>query len=85
MYGKEKKMNVVNIKRNEDPKDLMTFKQLMDKHGYTYSYLYKKACIECVIPIYPRGKLKVSERDVIEFEKRKARKYGKYSQTNVQN
>jgi hypothetical protein len=82
---KGKIMNVVNIKRNEDPKDLMTFAQLINEHGFTYSYLYKKACIECVIPIYPRGKLKLSERDVLEYEKRKAGKYGKYSQANTHN
>ena len=67
--------NVINI--NGTPNDLMTFGELILKHGFKYGYLYKHSCLTGEIPVYPRGVLKLSERDVLDYEKRKAlKKYG---------
>ena len=72
--------NVINLKKKEHhiPSDLMTFKELEIKHGYKYGYLYKWACLEGKIQIYPRGVLKLSEKEVLEFDnKRLEEKYGR--------
>lgn len=71
--------NVITLNReNERPTDLMTFKQLEEKHGYKYGYLYKWACLEGRIKVYPAGKLKLSESEVLEFEnQRRFEKYGR--------
>ena len=72
--------NVINLKEEEKkrPGDLMTFRELEVKHGYKYGFLYKWACLECQIPLHSTAPLKVSERDVLEFDKRRVKeKYGR--------
>jgi hypothetical protein len=71
--------NVININREgEIPDDLMSFDELRLKHGFKYGYLYKHSCQTGEIQIYPRGVLKLSESEVLEFEKNRAlKKYGR--------
>lgn len=70
--------NVINlVVKEEIPDDLMTFGELISKHGFKYGYLYKHSCLTGEIPIYSRGVLKLSEKNVLDYEKRKAtKKYG---------
>lgn len=69
--------NVINFKEKYVPDDLMTFKELNDKHGYKYGYLYKWSCLEGKLTVYSTGTLKLSEREVLEFDKmRTEKKYG---------
>lgn len=72
--------NVINLIREikNDPVDLMSFSELKLKHGFKYGYLYKHACITGELKVYPRGTLKLSESEVLEFERIKAlKKYGR--------
>lgn len=64
--------NVINFDKSKDkiiqiPNDLMTFRELKLKHGFKYGYLYKWACLENKINIYPRGRMKLSEQEVLNF------------------
>lgn len=76
--------NVINLIRNEEePTDLMSFKELEIKHGYKYGYLYKWACLEGKLTIYPRGVNKLSESEVLEFSRNRGAKYGRNQKENV--
>lgn len=41
--------------RTEDPKDLMSIKELCLKHQFDYDYLYKWSIVKGVINTYFRG------------------------------
>ena len=69
--------NVINFIREEIPSDLLTFKEIEIKHGIKYQYLYKWACTMGQIRIFNRGKLKLSEREVLDFTEKRALKYGR--------
>ena len=70
--------NIINIGEGKIPNDLMSFDELRLKHGFKYGYLYKHSCQTGEIRIYPRGVLKLSESEVLEFEKNRAlKKYGR--------
>ena len=69
--------NVINLVRDKEPTDLMSFKELEIKHGYKYGYLYKWACLEGKLTIYPRGVNKLSESEVLEFSRNRGAKYGR--------
>lgn len=79
------KGHVINFDRtlNSVPDDLMSLEKLCAKYPYyTYSYLYKwsvrakKQGLDHIPPYYKAG-LKLSEKDVLAFDKRKTeRKYG---------
>ena len=72
------KNNVINLNREIIPNDLMTFKELESKHGYKYGYLYKWACLKKQIPLYYNGQLRISEKDVLNFDRmRVLKKYGR--------
>ena len=76
--------NVINLVRNEEePTDLMSFKELEIKHGYKYGYLYKWACLEGKLTIYPRGVNKLSESEVLQFSRSRGAKYGRDKKENV--
>jgi predicted site-specific integrase-resolvase len=55
----------------------MTFKEIEEKHGIKYQYLYKWACTMGQIRIFNRGKLKLSEKEVLDFTEKRALKYGR--------
>ena len=69
--------NIINFTREEIPSDLMSFKEIEMNHGIKYQYLYKWACTMGQIRIFNRGKLKLSEREVLEFTEKRALKYGR--------
>lgn len=75
--------NVINLIRDKEPTDLMSFKELEIKHGYKYGYLYKWACLEGKLTIYPRGVNKLSESEVLEFSRNRGAKYGRDQKENV--
>lgn len=75
--------NVINLVRDKEPTDLMSFKELEIKHGYKYGYLYKWACLEGKITIYPRGVNKLSESEILEFSRSRGAKYGRNQKENV--
>lgn len=58
--------------RTEEPKDLMSIKELCLKHQFDYDYLYKWSIVKGVIKVYYRGKWKLSESEVLEFSRIKA-------------
>ena len=74
--------NVISFNRDiqqNEPTDLMSFKELEIKHGFKYGYLYKWSCLEGKINIYPRGTIKLSEKEVLDFERERGfKKYGKH-------
>lgn len=78
--------NVINLNRENDiPNDLMSIRALCLKHGFKYGYLYKWSCLEDKITVYPRGGIKLSEKDVLEFEqKRGVEKYGRNKQKTME-
>ncbi len=59
--------NVINFNKSkiEIPNDLMTFKEIELKYKIKYDTLYKYTKRMNEIPVYTRGGLRVSERDVI--------------------
>ena len=57
--------NVINL--NTIPNDLMTFGEVEEKYKIKYHTLYKYTKQICEIPVYTRGGLRVSERDVINW------------------
>nr|DAO24394.1 MAG TPA: excisionase [Caudoviricetes sp.] len=61
--------NVINLNKSkiEIPNDLMTFKEVGLKYKIKYPTLYKYTKTLNEIPVYTRGGLKVSERDVIKW------------------
>lgn len=70
--------NVINFLRDDSPTDLMSFDELRLKHGFKYGYLYKHSCMTGELKVYPRGVLKLSEKEVLDYVERKAlRKYGR--------
>lgn len=69
--------NIISFKREDIPTDLMTFKEIEEKHGIKYQYLYKWACTMGQIRIFNRGKLKLSEKEVLDFTEKRALKYGR--------
>ncbi|MCD7740338.1 MAG: hypothetical protein LUH11_03210 [Candidatus Gastranaerophilales bacterium] len=78
--------NVINFQerlKKEEPQDLLTLDEIAQKYGYKYGYLYKYSCLakkegKNHISIYNRGKIKLSESEVIEFFKEKVnKKYGR--------
>lgn len=75
--------NVINLVRDKEPTDLMSFKELEIKHGYKYGYLYKWACLEGKLTIYPRGVNKLSESEVLEFSRNRGAKYGRNQKENI--
>ena len=76
--------NIIPFKQTGIPDDLMTFNELIEKHGFKYAYLYKHSCRTGEITVYPRGTLKLSEKEVLEFERRKAfAKYGRDKKNNL--
>ena len=75
--------NVIILVRDNEPTDLMSFKELEIKHGYKYGYLYKWACLEGKLTIYPRGVNKLSESEVLEFSRNRGAKYGRNQKENI--
>lgn len=68
--GGKMKNNVINLMNREQssvPDDLMTFKEIESKYKIKYQTLYKYTKTLKEIPVYTRGGLRVSERDVIEW------------------
>jgi len=63
--------NILDNLENETPNDLMSFKEMLDKHCIKYGSLYKWTHKGDIKPYY-RGTWKVSESEVLSFCKRKA-------------
>lgn len=63
------KTNVVELKSLSQsfPTDLMTFQEVESKYKIKYSTLYKYTKLLNKIPVYTRGGLRVSERDLLEW------------------
>lgn len=60
------KMNIVEFNQ-VFPNDLMTFQEVESKYKIKYATLYKYTKLLNEIPVYTRGGLKVSERDLIKW------------------
>lgn len=56
--------NVINL---TVPNDLMTFGEVEEKYKIKYHTLYKYTKQICEIPVYTRGGLRVSERDIVNW------------------
>ena len=67
------KANLTPIEvQHQEPKDLMSLKELCLKHGYNYDYLYKYSILRGDITVYLRGTWKLSEKEVLEFSRNMA-------------
>ena len=60
------KKNVVEFNQ-VFPNDLMTFQEVESKYKIKYATLYKYTKLLNEIPVYTRGGLKVSEKDLIKW------------------
>jgi hypothetical protein len=72
--------NVINLSRfleTKRPNDLLKIKDFEKKYGLKYEYLYKWSVQKKQIKVYSMGGIALSEREVLEFEERKAQKYGR--------
>lgn len=72
--------NVINLSRfleTKRPTDLLKIKDFEKKYGLKYEYLYKWSVQKKQIKVYSMGGIALSEREVLEFEERKAQKYGR--------
>lgn len=76
--------NVINFRKIDEPIDLLSFKELGIKYGFKYSYLYKWACLEGELTVYPRGIIKLSESEVLEFSRNRGAKYGRDKKKDLQ-
>ena len=69
------KANLASIEvQTQEPKDLMSLKEICLKHGYNYDYLYKHSILKGNITVYFRGTWKLSEAEVLEFSRNVAQK-----------
>ncbi len=62
------KNNVVELKSLSQinfPTDLMTFQEIESKYKIKYATLYKYTKLLKQIPVYTKGGLRVSEKDII--------------------
>lgn len=67
------KANLAPIEvQTQEPKDLMSLKEICLKHGYNYDYLYKHSILKGNITVYSRGTWKLSEKEVLEFSRNMA-------------
>lgn len=64
LVKKEESTKTVN-----EPLDLMSLREICDKHSYDYDYIYKKSVIKGEITPYLRGVWKLSESEVLEFSR----------------
>lgn len=75
------KNNVINFERvkdeNKRPSDLLRIKDFEAKYGLKYDYLYKWAVSKKQIKVYSMGGIALSEKEVLDFEQRKALRYGR--------
>lgn len=73
-FEKSTKEEKLGLKSPTDPQDLMSLKELHEKHGYNYDYLYKCSILKGDITVYFRGTWKLSETEVLEFSRKIAEK-----------
>ena len=67
--------NVVSLKpRREIPDDLLTLKEIEQKYGYKYDFIYKYIRTGD-IPCYCKGRIAVRESDLFGFIDKRARKW----------
>lgn len=71
--------NVVNLNQfkgeNSRPSDLLKIRDFKAKYGLNYEYLYKWAVIKKQIKVYSMGGIALSEKEVLEFEEKRALKW----------
>lgn len=79
------KNNVLNFNKFSDsrPSDLLKIKDFKAKYGLNYEYLYKWSVIKKQIRVYSMGGIALSEKEVLEFEQKKAANYGRNKQEDV--
>ena len=73
-FEKSTKEEKLGVKSSIYPQDLMSLKELHEKHGYNYDYLYKYSILKGDITVYFRGTWKLSETEVLEFSRNIAEK-----------
>lgn len=72
------KNNVINLNGfNNRPSDLLKIKDFKAKYGLSYEYLYKWSVIKKEINVYSMGGIALSEKEVLEFENKRALRYGR--------
>lgn len=68
--------NVLSFNREETrPNDLMSFREVMNKYQLKYGFLYKWAILNKRIPVYDRGGIVISEKDLLLFLSERERKW----------
>lgn len=73
--------NVVNLEQfkseNSRPNDLLKIRDFKAKYGLNYEYLYKWAVLKKQIKVYSMGGIALSEKEVLDFEQKRALRYGR--------
>lgn len=67
--------NVISFNRDSMPTDLMSFRQIMEKYGLKYGFLYKWSVLEKRLRTYDRGGIVISESDLLRFLDERGRKW----------
>ena len=67
--------NVIQMNRDIIPEDLMSFRQITDKYGLKYGFLYKWSVLMKALRTYDRGGIVISEKDLLNFLDKRGRKW----------
>lgn len=67
--------NVIQINRDMMPNDLMSFRQIGEKYGLKYGFLYKWSVLKKELRTYDRAGIVISEKDLLEFLDKRGRRW----------
>lgn len=67
--------NVISFKRDVQPDDLMSFREIGEKYKLKYGFLYKWSVLEKVLRTYDRGGIVISEKDLLNFLDKRGKKW----------
>lgn len=67
---------IINLRENRDtPNDLLTLKEVKEKYGIKYDFIYKWSVRLGVIPVYDKGGIAISEQDYLTFRDKRRKKW----------
>ena len=67
---------IINLRENQNtPEDLLTLKEIMEKYGIKYDFIYKWSVRLGVIPVYDKGGIAISEQDYLDFREKRRKKW----------
>lgn len=67
---------ILSLRENRNtPDDLLTLKEVVNKYGIKYDFIYKWSCRLGVIPVYDKGGIAISEQDYLDFRENRRKKW----------